>query len=661
MAISAPGIGSKLDVNSIITQLMAIEARPLRQLDTREVSFQARLSAFGSVRGAMSQFQGAMSGFAVSSRFEASSANSSDATVVSASATPKATAGAYAIEVSALAQSQRLVAAGQATNSASIGIGTITFDFGTINGGAFDSLAGTYAGASFESSGSGLRSVQIDAGSSSLAGVRDAINAAKVGVTASIVNDGSASPYRLVLSSDSTGAAKAMKISVSGDVALNALLSQDPAATQNLSQTSAAQNAALSINGVAITKPSNAISDALEGVTLTLAKTNVGTPATVTVARDTTSARTAAEGFVKAYNDLSRTLSTLSAYNAGTETAAVLNGDPAVRSLQNQLRNVLNQPLAGITPSLRTMSDIGISFQRDGTLSLDSAKLTRAMDANPGKIAGLFAPLGSSTDSLVEFVSARSTVTAGSFALDVTQIATQGTGTGAGPAALTITPGVNDTLDLAVDGTSVSITLGAGTYASAAALAAEIQGRINGSSAVTAAGFGVQVTEAAGVLTLGSNSFGSDSKVDLAGGNALATLFGPAPIRTDGVNVAGTIDGIAATGTGQTLTSDAGMVVRILGGALGNRASIDYTVGFASQLSGFASAQLGAGGAIAGRTDGINRSIATIESQRTSFSRRLEDVEKRYRAQFGALDILVSNLSQTSDFLTQQLAILNKQ
>lgn len=661
MAISSPGIGSKLDVNTIVTQLMDIESRPLTQLNNREISFQAKLSAFGSIRSALSQFQGAMSGLSVASRFEGSSAVSTDATVVSASATPRAPAGSYSVEVSALAQNQRLVAAGQATTTANIGTGTLTFDFGTISGGSFDAQTGKYTGAAFATAGSGVRTVTIAAGSGSLAAIRDSINAAGIGVTASIVNDGGTSPFRLVLSSDRTGAANALKITVSGDPALNSLLGQDPAAGQNLVQTAAARNAELTINGVAVTKPTNVVSDALEGVTLTLSKTNVGTPATVTVTRDTAKAVAAAETFVKAYNDLNKTLEDLSAYNADTRTGAVLNGDPAVRSLQNQLRSLFNQPLGGTGSALRTLSDAGIAFQRDGTLSLDATKMNKVMAANPGRIAGLFAPLGRSTDSLVEFASARSGVAAGSYALDVTQLATRGTGNGMVAAGLTITAGVNDTLDLTIDGTAFSVTLGAGTYASAGALAAELQGRINGSTALGAVGGSVEVSESAGLLTVTSNTYGTASKVILSGGNGLAGLFGASPVRADGIDVAGMIDGVVATGSGQTLTSAAGLSVRVLGGALGSRATIDYTVGYASQLSGFASAQLGTEGSVAGRTQGISRSVSLIADQRSALQRRLEDVEKRYRAQFGALDVLISNLSQTSDFLTQQLSALNKQ
>jgi len=660
MAISSPGVGSKLDVNGIVTQLMRVESRPLTQLDTREISFQAKLSAFGSIRSALSQFQVAMSGLSVASRFEGSTATSTDPAAVAAVSTARAPAGSYSVEVSELAQNQRLVAAGQATTTANIGAGTLTFDFGTISGGSFDPLTGKYAGAGFSSAGGGVRTITIEPGSGSLGDIRDAINAAGIGVTASIVNDGAASPFRLVLSSERTGAASAMKITVSGDAALEGLLGQDPAGAQNLTQTAAARNAALTINGIAVTKPANTVSDALEGVTLTLSKTNVGAPATIVVARDSGKAVAAGETFVRAYNELQKTLTDVSAFNAETRTGAVLNGDPAVRALQNQLRAIFNQPLGGTGSSLRTLSDVGIAFQRDGTLLLDAARMNRALAANPGRIASLFAPVGSSTDPLVEFVSARPGVTAGSFAVDVAQLASRGTGNGIAAAGLTITAGVNDTLELTIDDTAFSITLAAGTYASAGALATELQGRINGAAALQAAGRGVQVSEAAGVLTVTSNTFGTASRVILAGGNALADLFGGSPVRADGIDVSGTIDGVAATGSGQMLMSASGLSVRVLGGELGPRATVDYTVGYASQLSGFASAQLGVDGSLSGRTEGINRSVSTIADQRSAMRRRLEGVEQRYRAQFGALDVLIGNLSQTSEFLSQQLSILNR-
>jgi len=136
-------------------------------------------------------------------------------------------------------------------------------------------------------------------------------------------------------------------------------------------------------------------------------------------------------------------------------------------------------------------------------------------------------------------------------------------------------------------------------------------------------------------------------------------LFGGAPTRTDGVDVAGTVNGTTASGSGQTLTSDAGLQLRVLGGTVGSRFSLDYTIGFAGQLSEFAGKQISSDGLVNGRTSGINRSISDIGDQRTAMGRRLVDIERRYRAQFTALDVLIGNLSQTSNFINQQLATLN--
>ncbi len=658
MAISVPGVGSSLDVNSIVSQLMAVERRPLQQLDSREASFQAQLSAFGSIRSALSQFQGSMNALASASRYQSVTAASSDSATIAASAVGTAAPGTYSIEISKLAQSQRLVAAGQASSSASIGTGTLTFEFGTISGGSFDSGTGTYSGATFASSGSAVRTVTIAPENSTLTGIRDAINAARVGVTASIVNDGTDAPYRLVLAADQSGQASALRIGVSGDAALSSLLAQDVEGTQSLAQTAAAQNAQFRINGVAISKPSNTVTDALEGVTLTLSRPTTTAPVTVNVARDTGAIQNAAQSFVRAYNDLNKTLQDLSAFNAETRKASVLTGDPGVRTLQSQLRAVFNQPLAGGIPGLRTMSDLGIAFQRDGTLSLDATRLAQVANASPDRIAGVFAPLGKSVDPQMSVVSAGAGVTAGDYAVNVSQLASRGTVTGSAPAALTITAGVNDTLQLSVDGIGLTVTVPARTYASAAALAAELQSRINGDATLAAAGKGVQVGASGGVLTASSNLTGSSSRVQIDGGSAASDLFGAVPTSTDGVDVAGTINGEPASGAGDVLSTTAGLLVRVSGGALGDRGVINYTVGFAAQLAGFASAQLGSNGALAGRTDGINRTIASIGDQRTSISRRLDDVEKRYREQFAALDVLVSNLSQTSNFLSQQLSAL---
>lgn len=662
--LSSPGIGSGLDVASIVSQLMAAERQPLNTLAAREAGYQAKLSAYGSVKGAVAGFQTALQGLNSASSFQALTATASDSSVFSASTTSIAVAGTYSLEVSSLAQAQKLVAAGQASSTAAIGSGaetTVTFDFGTISGGTLD--GGVYSGATFASNGNGTKSITLDSSNNSLQGIRDAINAAKIGVTASLINDGSGTPYRLVLSSDTQGVSNSMKVSVSGDAAVGNLLTHDPAGTQNLSETVTAQNANFKLNGVAVTKTSNSVSDVLEGVTLNLYKVT-SSPATMTVARDTASVSNSISGFVKAYNDLAATLKNVSGYDAASKRGAVLQGDATVRSLQTQLRGILGTSVTGTPGDLTTLSSIGVAFQKDGSLAVDQTRLDDAMTNHFDEIASLFVSVGKSTDSLVSFNNATSSTKAGSYAVNVTQVATQGKAVGstAITTPLDIVAGSNDTLDLTVNGISVSVTLAPGTYSTAQALATELQAKINGATALSDMGVSVAVAENAGTLTLTSVNYGSTSSVSITGGTAESALGLVADTPTAGVDVAGSIGGVSATGSGQLLSAisgDAlGMGILINGGALGDRGVLNYSQGYATTLSNWSTTVLASDSIIAARTEGIGRSITDIDKRRTDLEARLVNIEKRYRAQFTALDTMLSSMNSTSSFLTQQLANL---
>lgn len=653
-----------LDINSIVSQLMTVERQPLSQFAAREAGQQARLSAYGSVKTAVSGFQKALSGLNSTARFQALTATPSDKSFFTASATSNAVAGTYSIEVNALAQAQQLVAAGQASSIAAIGSGaatTLSFDFGTVGGGTLD--AGTYTGATFASNGKGTKTLVIDSSNNSLQGIRDAINAAKIGVKASLVNDGSGTPYRLTLAADSAGAANSMKISVDGDAAIGSLLAHDPAGTQGLNQTVAAQNASLKVNGIAVSKASNSVSDVISGVTLNLVKTTESAQ-TLTVSRDTSAITTSINNFVKAYNDMAGTLKNLSAYDAASKKGAILQGDSLVRTLQTQLRGILGTAVAGVPGDLKTLSSIGVSFQLDGSLAVDASKLNNAMTSNFDEIASLFASVGKSTDSLVSFSSAGDSVKPGSYAVSVTQLATQGrtVGSGAVTPPLDIVAGSNDTLDLEVDGVAASVTLAAGSYGTVDALMAELQAKINGASALSSRGISVGITESTGILTLTSAKYGSASSVSVTGGNAMTALGLADDTPSAGVDVAGTLGGVAATGAGQLLRATSGpaqgLDIIVNGGALGDRGSISYSQGYATTLGKWATSVLDADSVIASRTDGINKTIADIGKRRAALEERLVVIEKRLRAQYTALDAMLSNMNSTSNFLTAQLANL---
>jgi flagellar hook-associated protein 2 len=326
------------------------------------------------------------------------------------------------------------------------------------------------------------------------------------------------------------------------------------------------------------------------------------------------------------------------------------------------LRAILNQALANGGGGLTALADIGVTFQTDGTLKLDASKLDKVL-ADPTKdVSTLFAAVGKPSDSLVKFVSSTDDTKAGNYDLKLTQLATQGKVTGSAAAGLTITADANDTLDLSVDGVAVSVELTAGTY-TAASLVSELQSKINGASTLATAGITVAVSESAGVLSVTSTKYGASSKVAVSGGNAAAGLFGTAT-ATDGLAVAGTIGGLAATGSGQTLTASGGdakgLAVTITGGAIGERGSISFAKGFAVQLDKLVGKLLEDDGMVDSRLDGINASVKDIAKRRESLEARMVSIERRFRAQFTALDTLIASMTTTSSFLQQQLANLPK-
>jgi flagellar hook-associated protein 2 len=656
--------GTNINVASIVSQLMAVEQQPLTALTNKQTGIQAQISAYGSVQSALSSFQSSMSGLSNVTALQSLTATPSDSSVMTASAATIATPGTYNINVTSLAQSEQLVAAGQLSQTTSIGTGaatTLTFDFGTITGTA---AAGQYpTGTTFASNGSGSKVITIDATNNSLQGLRDAINSANVGVTASIINDGSANPYRLALSSNAQGASNSIKISVAGDSALSSLLAQDPASStgQALNETTTALNAAFTVNGVSVTKPSNAIIDVIHGVTLNLLKVST-TPQILNIARDTSSVSTAATNFVKAYNDLHTAINSVVAYDTTNKTAAILQGDFAVNAIANQLRHVMNVPVSG-AGALATLPDIGITFQKDGSMALDSTKLNAAVANHFSDIATLFGTVGKATDSLISYDSAPSTVKPGSYGVEITQLASQGMLVGSAAAGTTtITAGSNDTLGFTVDGISSTVTLDAGSY-SADTLATAVQAKINGASSLASSGSSVRVTQRGGIFSIISNKFGAASGVAISG-NGASNLLGDAPVATAGLDVAGSIGGLLATGSGQFLTSSGGdsLGIKILvsGGAVGTRGTVNYSQGYAYSLNQYATAQLNSNGLIKIATDGLNTDIANIGKQQTRISSRLAALQASYTAQFTALDGLLSSMNSTSTYLTQQLAALTK-
>jgi flagellar hook-associated protein 2 len=379
---------------------MAVEQKPLTVLDTQEAKFQTKLTVLGGINGALASLQTTAQALTFASTVQYSAAGS-DASMLTAAAASDAQPGKYSVTVNKLAQAQKLLAAGTTSTSATIGSGadtTLTFTLGSITG-TPDPVTGIYPGGTTFAANAAKTpvSVLISSSNNTLAGIRDAINAAGAGVTASIINDGGSSPYRLAIASNDTGLANSLTISSSnGAVAgtVGALLAYDPQGSQALSQTQAARNADLSIGGVAIASSSNTVAGAIQGVTLNLTKeTTVGSPVSVTVQRNTSSITASLSALVKAYNTTNTSIAGI------TAKGALMQGDSGVLGLQRQVIGILRSTQGTSSSAYTTLSSLGISFQKDGSLAFDTAKASTALAADLTGVMALTAAIGQAIDT----------------------------------------------------------------------------------------------------------------------------------------------------------------------------------------------------------------------------------------------------------------------
>jgi flagellar hook-associated protein 2 len=370
-SITASGLGSGIDIDSLVTRLVQAEGTPKKTaLDLRETKLQTKLSAFGSLRSAASQLRTALNALSDLGRFQARSVTVGDKTLFSATAGGSSVPGGYAVEVVDLARAHKLRSADGAFASAStvVGTGTLTLALGT------DSV-----------------DITIGDDNKTLAGVRDAINAAggNPGITASIVN-GSAGA-QLVLTAADTGAANEIRVRQAGGDGGLAALTFDPGVATSLVEVQAAGDARIVVDGIEATSSTNVFSDVVTGVEITaLAKSSAGATSALTIGYDRAASQRMVEDAVKAYNSVLGSLRALGKYDAATRTGGPLLGDSTLRDFTNSLRNEMGRPLTGQS-TFGSLSDLGVSFALDGTLTVDSAKLQSALGSNFDAVGRAFA------------------------------------------------------------------------------------------------------------------------------------------------------------------------------------------------------------------------------------------------------------------------------
>ncbi|MCK6433497.1 MAG: flagellar filament capping protein FliD [Burkholderiaceae bacterium] len=392
-SLSSAGLGSGLDVSAIISSLMAIESRPLDLLKQQATSLNTQISTYGKLQNYFSTMRDKANALTSSTLWDGTTASVSDTSAVKVTTSTGSTAGSYSVNVQSLAAAQTVVSNTFADSGTALGAGSLVIELGTWTGDPGDPFT--------PKSGAAAVTVDIVDGQSSLAEVRDAINAADAGVVASIVND--VNGARLSIRSKETGAENAFRITATetvddGDPAtgLSALSFDLGGGPSELTRKQTAANSLVQINGIDVESATNTLDNVVDGLSMTLLKPTA-TAVDVTVAADTETIKTKLNEFVTAYNELNNYLRTQTAYNASTKTGGALQGDQSAVSLQNQLRLVLNQASTA-SASWSQLSQVGITMAKDGTLSVNSTQLDAAL-VNLPELEKLFAGDGADTGS----------------------------------------------------------------------------------------------------------------------------------------------------------------------------------------------------------------------------------------------------------------------
>ncbi len=363
------GVGSGMDLGSLVAQLVAAERAPKQtQITTQQSKVAVEISAMGSLKGVLGSLQSSLSPLKLAPSFDVFAAKSSDEEVFTAHASASAPSGSYDVKVLQLATAQQLSSGAFEGAESAVGTGSLTLAVGE---------------ESF--------TIEIDSESSSLADIRDAINGAEdnTGIRATIVN-GTNGAAHLVLTAQATGASNAITVSASGgDGGLDALVySADE--TSNYTVVREALDAEIELAGVLHTSASNTIKEAVDGVTLTLLKADPDNTLSLDISRNLDTLTTRINAFVTQYNSAASTMASLQSYDPTTKKAGALLGDPLLRNIESNLRRELGRSIDGLTGDYTTLSSIGITMNVDGKLQLDQAKLREAMAADFQSVQRIF-------------------------------------------------------------------------------------------------------------------------------------------------------------------------------------------------------------------------------------------------------------------------------
>lgn len=652
--ISALGTGSGIDTNKLTEQLVEVnKAAQAQRLTTKKTLLETQISDFGLLRSSLAKLETAATALGSADTFNAKAVSIPETSLLSITKLDaKAAAGNYSLKVEQVAQSQSLSSDTFSSTTDPVGKGTLTIRLGEWNAGLTDfEVDSTKTGAT----------ITIDDSNNSLTGLRDAINKADIGVSATIVADGSS--YRLLLTAAS-GAQNEIEITAAEDAGSLGLADFNfNETTRNLTQQQAGQDAQVRVNGLLVSRESNHITDVIEGLEFDLFASSATETVTINITEDKSVAETTIRDFVTAYNTFKTEAEKLVGFDAEKKDYGSLHRDPLAKNLMQAIRNVLSSSVAGLSDGFSSLGNLGIRTELDGSLKITESEgntgFRAAIDNNFDYVRDLFVPKTSSTSTLIDVTKYSAKSTPGSYAVSITQQPTKGS-LSAGVIPLTFpidTTGKDYSFIFKLDGIeTASISLPDGEiYASGAELAAEIQSLINLDTNIKAAKTSVAVSFSVDKLVFTSDTYGTSSKVEFTTiGADMADLGISVGAGTTGTNVGGTVGGVAAFGFGNVLlpalgSAAEGLSMTVQPGA--TTGTITFSRGFAGTMTGLVNDYLKTSGLIKEREGNINKDIDKVEKDEEALDRRSEAYRARLMSQFQAMEAIVRSLNSTGDFL----------
>lgn len=653
--ISALGTGSGIDSNKLADQLT--EANKMVQaerLTSKKTLLETQISDYGLLRSSLSKLEASAAALGSADTFNAKALSLPDTKLLAITKLDaKATAGTYQLKVKEIAQAQSLSSGTFSSMTDPVGKGTLTIRLGDWDAGNF----------TVDSSKNGGGTITIDDTNNSLTGLRDAINKANIGVTASIVSDGGS--FKLLMTAK-TGAKNEIEITAAETPGAPGLakfnfnqITPNPLVTQ----LQEGRDAIVSINGLEVRRESNHVTDIVDGLEFDLFAASTTETINVTISEDKATAEQTIRDFVAAYNTFKTEVEQLVGFNAEEKDYGSLHRDPLAKNLMQSLRNTLTGSVPGIEGAFSMLSELGIRTKQDGSLEIIEVEgntgFRAAIDNNFDRVRDLFVPQTSSSASDIDVTKFSAKSQPGTYEVLITQQPVKGQLIGTDFTALIpLNTGTTDySFAVKLNGIqSASITLPANkNYATGAELAADIQSLINLDETVKAARSTVNVSFADNKLTFTSDSYGASSNVEFTAASAgMADLGVVIGAGTAGKDVAGTVDGVAAFGFGNVLlpalgSKAEGLSLTVQPGATSG--SINFTRGFAGSMTSLVNDFLKTSGLIKEREATITKDIANVEQDEETLNRRSDAYRARLMAQFQAMESIVRSLNSTGDFL----------